>query len=229
MRLKVSVDRNRERLTVVEDCRLFHYDEAIWYAVTNREHLYLGRTTEHSGTLIGHEDAILAFPFEAGAVEKNWGFFEHEKQLYGVRWVHQHAVHRIGVDFGAGHYVYPAEPTDWRLEWPFGKPHGGTCPVRFGADLYLSIFQSHTIEGGARVYRAGAYMFEAKPPFTVKYGPSKPILDAWSAGFNGHKVVFPLGIVWDRKDTWAVSFGDDRSMYIAEFSTDEILAHVKAV
>jgi hypothetical protein len=234
--VKVEVDRNRERLRIAEDCRLFHFDRSIWLSVTNREHIYLARTFEVGGRLVtdSEDSDILAFPFEVGAVEKNWTFFEHAGELYGIRWVHQHTVHKIDVnEHGGGHAVWPAEATNWHLAWLFGRPSGGTCPILVG-DHYLSVFHSSCqtdTHATGKTYFAGVYMFEAKPPFRVTHGPSKPLLDATTRvpGFNGHKVVFPLGIVRSSQGQWDVSFGDDSAMYVASYTIDELLDHTKAL
>jgi len=232
--LDFGLPRNEQRMAIEEDCRLFNFCGRVWFNITNRNDTFLGELDwqAHDPKVVGC--GILAFPFEVGSTEKNWMFFEQGGLLYGVRWVHAHVVHRIYPDFQKGHAVSEPIVHEYRLDWPHGRPHGGTSPVAIG-DEYLSLFQSSKLAAvnGRKDYYVGVYAFEAKPPFRVTRVPKEPLISplTWpehSVGFNGHNTFFPLGLAREN-DTWRVSLGDDRAMWLLEYSTDELLDATKPV
>lgn len=143
------------------------------------------------------------------STEKNWQFFIHEGRIHFVHWISpKHIVCEV-----EGEDVVTTHTTDTVHAWPFGTPHGGTPPIRIG-DLYWSFFHSHQLfTPSHRRYFIGAYAFEAKPPFAVKYMSRCPFLGGTNAhpiagDLWKHLVVFPAGSIYDQvKREWLLTFG----------------------
>lgn len=161
--------------------------------------------------------------------EKNWVFFEHEKKLFCIYASYpEHVVLQIEGD------RVVATHKSGGPEWHWGEIRGGTQPVLIG-DRYVTIFHSSLATEVAPHfvrYYAGAYTFEAKPPFRPIEISEFPVLSGSEE--DGHQVdpryvegwkpyvVFPCGLVQE-KDRWLVSFGiNDWQCAIANLSTAQL-------
>jgi|GEM_PF-4467253 len=138
-------------------------------------------------------------------VEKNWGWFEHDGELYAVYSISPHVVVRLrdGERFATAN----------QLPWSGGYLRGGAPPVRVG-DRYVCWFHGATEEKSGRVYNVGVYEFEAAPPFRVLRQSPAPLL--WASGEDAvedgsKRVVFPCGAVL-RGGEWLVSSGSADAM-----------------
>jgi predicted GH43/DUF377 family glycosyl hydrolase len=161
--------------------------------------------------------------------EKNWMFFEHEKSLYCVyAGTPEHVVLKISGEKILGEHRTPGPM------WQWGTVRGGTPPVLVG-DHYMAVFHSslptETPPHFVRYY-AGAYTFEAKPPFRPLKISEFPIMAGSEE--DGHRVdpryvegwkpyvVFPCGLVEDGNG-WLVSLGiNDWQSAVARISLDEM-------
>lgn len=146
--------------------------------------------------------------------EKNWVFFEHEKELFCIYASDpEHVVLRI--EDGKVVEEFKTQVPVW--QW--GHIRGGTPPVDLGDGRMMCIFHSslptedppHFVR-----YYAAAYTFEKKAPFRVLQISETPVISGSEE--DGHRVdprfvqgwkpfiPFPCGLI-DDKDGWLVSFG----------------------
>jgi hypothetical protein len=99
-------------------------------------------------------------------IEKNWGFFACDGELFALYALVPFTVLRLTLAGGEMH-AETAAVHDWpqaTLEARFGALHGGASPVRVGAE-FLVVVQS-CVEGPRGLRYAGSLMsFEARPPF----------------------------------------------------------------
>ncbi len=137
-------------------------------------------------------------------VEKNWIWFNHDGAWYFVYQFAPHIVVRVGNEVPVAEHK-----TDTKPKWDYGEIRGGTPPVRVG-DEYVSFFHSSLPwKNLQKRYYAGAYAFEAKPPFRITKMTSEPLLsgsDKDSRTLGGPPVIFPCGALLE-KDKWLVTFG----------------------
>jgi predicted GH43/DUF377 family glycosyl hydrolase len=146
--------------------------------------------------------------------EKNWIFFEHEKELYCIYQDHPtRKVLKLKGEKVVAEYESPAPAWEW------GEIRGGTPPVPYGKNQMLAVFHSSLATEDAPHYRryyGAAYTFDAKPPFAVTSISLKPIMSGseednhgfdprYSAGWKPF-IPFPCGLVPDG-DEWLVSLG----------------------
>ncbi len=163
------------------------------------------------------------------AKEKNWVFFEHDNRLFCIYSSQpDHVVIEIDGDRVVGEKHITPGPV-----WHWGAMRGGTPPVLVG-DKFVCVFHSslatETAPHYVRYY-AGAYAFEAKPPFRITEISETPILAGSEE--DGHQVdpryvdgwkpyvVFPCGLAKDG-EKFLVSLGvNDWQCAIARLSTEE--------
>ncbi len=135
--------------------------------------------------------------------EKNWQFFDYANELYAIYSVTPHKVLHIDGDYAE--WCYESHTLS---NWSGGEIRGGSSPYRIG-DRFISFFHDK-IDGprGKLLYRAGAYTFEAKPPFRVLAMTPKPLLVADPSTNPGNycDCIFPRGAV-QVEDGWILSCG----------------------
>ncbi len=146
--------------------------------------------------------------------EKNWVFFEHDGALHCLYQDDpSHRVIRLDGD---------KVTAEWDIEapkWFWGQIRGGASPIPFGEGKFLHIFHSSLpteIAPHYVRYYAGAYVFEAKPPFRITGITPKPIVAGSEADGHGYDpryaegwkpfIPFPCGVV-DDGDDLLVSMG----------------------
>jgi len=162
--------------------------------------------------------------------EKNWQFFEVRPGVLAVIYkADPHTILELDEDGESVTQVSTAEPES--VKWPWGTIRGGTPPIRVGGQ-WLTVFHSATpypIPPHWRRYYAGAYMFQAEPPYTITKISQKPILVGSEADGHAHDprnidswkpfVVFPNGLIQEDDFTFFVSYGvNDYMTVIAEHS-----------
>lgn len=165
------------------------------------------------------------------AKEKNWVFFEHDGKLMCIYSSQpEHVVFQIEGEKVVGEkHVSPAPI------WHWGAMRGGTPPIPLDKDRMMLVFHSslatETAPHYVRYY-AGAYAFEAKPPFRILEVSETPIMAGSEE--DGHQVdpryvdgwkpyvVFPCGLVPDN-GKFLVSLGvNDWQCAVARFSLEQM-------
>lgn len=165
--------------------------------------------------------------------EKNWQFFQPRPNA-GLHFIYQaepHQVVELGKD-GETVASFTESPKGF-VKWPWGTIRGGTPPIRLNDDRWLTIFHSATPYPVApywRRYYAGAYVFDAKPPYRITEISQQPILTGSLEDGHAHDprnidswkpfVVFPSGIIPGGKGAWHVSYGVNDYMTVVATHTD---------
>jgi len=161
--------------------------------------------------------------------EKNWSYFSFDGSLHFVYSIQPHIVVRVS----NWRPVITFE-TDATLDWPFGKPRGGTPPVLLNGE-YLTFFHSFITVPEAnsglrrRVYIMGAYAFQARPPFRITKWSPLPL----SYGMYSRKawadVIFP-GAALLRENVWHVYYGhNDQECRVMTIRHDQLEASLVGV
>ena len=151
--------------------------------------------------------------------EKNWEFFEHEKEMLSVYSIRPHVVlrHRAGFAEKIAETPGPVNARSIHLR-------GGAPPVRVG-DEYYHFFHTLESKGKFYVYTMACYTFEARWPFEVKRITPLSLLSCneTELPWQGDKyVVFPCGAVL-QNDKWLISYGyQDRESRLAIFDCEQI-------
>jgi predicted GH43/DUF377 family glycosyl hydrolase len=207
----------------LEDPRLFLFRGQLHCAFTGLEgeerpgliHQLVCRLDEQYGV-----EEVWLPAYEGRAIrEKNWGFFEHDGELYSVYSVHPHRILRH-----RGRQAKVVAQTATRLPWSDYHLRGGAPPLRVGREFY-HFFHAMRQSNGQKDYAVGIYTFAARPPFEVCRVASTPVLlpdeHDRPAGL-GASVVFPCGALW-REGRWVISYGyHDRECRIAVLAADEV-------
>ena len=106
--------------------------------------------------------------FQFNFWEKNWMPFEHDGRLLAVRWFSPHTVVEIFPDNGTCTQL-TATPHAFAVG---SELHGGTPPIRFDAERYLTLVRLRTGSWirarETRNYVNQLYLFSARPPFAVE-------------------------------------------------------------
>lgn len=161
------------------------------------------------------------YPHYAGRREweKNWGFFEHNEELYAVYSIAPHKILHV-----SGDKAYPFTERRTNFLWTGGELRGGAPPCLVG-DEFVSWFHGAKQVGGRRRYNVGVYTFQAWPPFRPRQMTPDPLL--WADPIDcppnvWADVVFPSGAELEG-DTWVVSSGiHDRWCEIHEWSDGDV-------
>lgn len=201
-----------------EDPRVTIIDGNIWlsyatFQVMEREKMWTGA---HQGVAVlddqrnvsGVWDPIYGTnggsPLTGSGIEKNWLWFEHQKTPHMIYMTTPHEVVRWEGFKVAEVYIKKQE-----IPWHLGQPRGGTSPVLIGNEYWSFFHSSVPWKDPKRRYHMGAYCFDSKPPFGIKWMTSKPLLtgsvdDPWQEGLP--LVIFPCGAIF-RNDQWLVTSG----------------------
>lgn len=153
--------------------------------------------------------------------EKNWGFFEHDGQLYCVYSITPHRILRITA---GGHKAELAYESEWSPPTICGELRGGASPVRVGDEFY-SFFHGVAGQTKDRVYSAGLYTFEAKPPFRPSRSMRRQLmLPSQKDRPSAHMphCVYPGGAYLSGHH-WHIAYGYyDHECRMAQFHSGEI-------
>jgi predicted GH43/DUF377 family glycosyl hydrolase len=215
---------------VNDDPRILVWRGKVFVAYTDRNHQWLAELDENFET-------VRAWRSQQVRTEKNWQFFIHDDELYCVYTMRPYVVCKLELHENREIRIVEQYKTPFAHMWKWGQPRGGSLPIRVG-DRYAAFFHSHTIADVGdpkkiRIYHAGYYEFEAKPPFRPLVFSSKPVLSAdvddLPRSFNRHSVVFPCGAILNtsssdlKENGWVVSYGyNDKECRIAVVDPEEL-------
>lgn len=219
-----------------EDPRLFVFDGAM--------HLAFAGLRWHGGRLVVSQmlarlNGVFAqrvwepsLPNRQMPMEKNWGFFNAENQLFAVYTIRPHRVLSIDPEHGQAIEAFRTDSIPAQF-WPGWELRGGAPPVRYGNEYY-SFFhgwrrskRAGTPHGDWYDYAVGVYTFEARPPFTPRRITPRPIWlgDPAKIALNvtpDKNVIYPCGAIRDG-ERWLVSAGhQDAECRLRWFGLGEI-------
>jgi predicted GH43/DUF377 family glycosyl hydrolase len=143
-----------------------------------------GRLVYEDGSLMIRDEQQPAFGRnDWTGQEKNFVFFEHEKDLF---FLYQNSPVQTVVHALSGARFESEFP-----DWAWGDPHGGTTPLRYEDGLWIRFFHSRTMTGPKPWpwrYYMGAAIMEDRPPFKTVAISRHPIL----VGNEGYAKPYPF-------------------------------------
>ncbi len=153
-------------------------------------------------------------------VEKNWQFFEYNRQLFCVYSIEPHIILRMD-----GVLALEMYKTTSNLEWQWGSLRGGCPPVLVGDEFY-HFFHGQKIVNSYYTYTCGVYTFENKPPFAVRRFCNVPLMlpvpREGTPRTPKTDVVFPCGALL-RDNKWYISYGRaDSECQISVFNFSDV-------
>lgn len=154
--------------------------------------------------------------------EKNWQFFSAGGCLFAQYAPSPHRIIQLIRDQVVG---------EWKtngFSWDYGKPSGGTPPIRTARGTWLTFFHSwEDHPTNERIYHVGAIEFSTVSSFEIVRVSSKPIISAsaeWPLPTDRWKplCVFPCGAIRDG-DRYTVTCGvNDAGIRAFTLSEDEL-------
>jgi len=113
------------------------------------------------------------------AIEKNWGFFEYENEVYAVYSISPWVIVKLEKDVYDSSIINAKEVhrINWNshlFEENFGELRGGASPFLYRGNFYY-ITQSHIKTFLGKIYFGSMIEFESKPPFRIKKVSSTPV------------------------------------------------------
>jgi len=215
--LRLRFNDSKEVSKIVEDIRLFEYEEEIWVSACHgggvrKAWPCLGRIESGTSEVVLHriEDPDLQPP------QKNWLPFQLGNDLYLTSHLCPHRVVRVS-DSGRLLQVWQSEPRVPAYLRPFFL-RCSAAPIPLGGDSYLGAGHIVLFPGIARSYLHFFYEMDSKPPFQIRRF-SKPfkILN------NNDRVQFLMNMAW-RHSKLVLSFGvcDCDSLFV-EVAPEEIV------
>lgn len=147
--------------------------------------------------------------------EKNHQYFQHGDELYAVYSIAPHRILHV-----RGNLAEWAFETPTAAHWSGGEMRGGAAPVLVG-DEFWCFFHDRIEQNRHRIYRAGLYTFDARPPFRVRRIIPEPLLTADPATKPHDQyasVVWPGGAVLC-DGVWTLACGiHDRTTALYQFA-----------
>lgn len=165
--------------------------------------------------------------------EKSWVPFDYQGKMMLAYSLCPHLIFAPSMQDGVCETVCS---TNNSIKWKWGDLRGGTPAIKEGNE-YLSFFHSSidmpSQQSGGVVlthYFMGAYTFASEPPFNITQVSPKPIV---AKGFYSGKkyqpywkpvqVVFPCGIISDKKYIWIAYGKQDHEIWIAKLDKKALL------
>jgi predicted GH43/DUF377 family glycosyl hydrolase len=214
-----------------EDPRLFEHNSELHMAYCDGYKMFYTKLNDD----YTFEDPLQLPVFQLGRREKNWSPFSCDGKLY---FIYQTAENEQVVLQIERDEIVEVHTSLFTLPTKFGSIRGGTPAYRTpDGNSFITFFHTHRKDslGGeeCHIYGCGAYVFEAKPPFQIKWvcdellfkGEVYPNAIERPGLYNS--VAFPAGAIYDAVTKfWYVSFGyqdtENRVMPIS----DDVLQYV---
>ncbi|WP_432240072.1 hypothetical protein [Herbaspirillum robiniae] len=150
------------------------------------------------GTAKKPENSLLGY-------EKNWVPFFIDLNTIGILYSHSPWI--------VLELIIAGPPSNWRLgtthqgqgiEWGYGEIRGGSVPIPYGRDEYITFFHSSAKTGGKKIYYGGACIFSRSAPYSARYFTPEPLTTSpFKSGsdkhgwYLGQPIIFPLGVAFN--------------------------------
>jgi predicted GH43/DUF377 family glycosyl hydrolase len=166
--------------------------------------------------------------------EKNWVPFDFHGSLFLAYTLNPHRIFLPLIGFNSCETVC----TNWaNIPWTWGDLRGGTPALLIDNENYLSFFHScldmATEHSGGETmlhYFMGAYVFDAKLPFSITKISPEPIIGKgfytapyYEPYWKPVRVVFPCGFIFDEKFIWVSLGRQDHEMWILKLDREGLL------
>ncbi|WP_155835082.1 hypothetical protein [Herbaspirillum sp. RV1423] len=145
--------------------------------------------------------------------EKNWVPFFIDSDTIGILYSHSPwIVLELSVAGAPGSWSFKNAHQDNGLEWGYGEIRGGSVPIEYSPNEYITFFHSSAKTGGKKIYYGGACIFSKHAPYTPTYFTAEPLTTSpFKSGsdkhgwYLGQPIIFPLGASFNaRKDSYEI-------------------------
>lgn len=225
-----------------EDARIIQIKQDLYLIYHVQQHdkrvMMMAKLQKKNGDYKVSTITPLVYPPGINIHQKNWSPFVHSDQLYFIYTTNPGVILHYDLQTNKLTEVV-TKPFSKQLEklWPYGKIWGGTPAIYIPEyDAYLTIFHSfvqhrfgepawvNRIEPLWRIYYAGAYLFESKPPFKILAITKKPL--AFDGLYRNKKayshIIFPCGLTVS-EDAYVVSSGvDDNKLMLFKIQKNDL-------
>ena len=138
--------------------------------------------------------------------EKNWVPFFINNDTIGILYSHAPwIVLELSIAGDPGNWSFANTFQGPGLEWGYGEIRGGSVPIEYGPDEYITFFHSSAKTGGKKIYYGGACIFSKHAPYTPRFFTPEPITTSpFKSGsdkhgwYLGQPIIFPLGAYFNR-------------------------------
>lgn len=199
----------------------------------NRRQFYSKVECDDDGFYVDAPDAILVFEWEDPLKqEKNWVPFDYQGNLLLAHTISPHLIFKPII--GTTHAAIFSENND-NFVWNWGEVRGGTPAIKID-DQYLAFFHSSkympTVQSNNKYihhYYMGAYLFEAKPPFTITKMSPEPLVEKHFYQGKKYKtwqpllVVFPGGFIFDDQYIFVTYGRQDHEVWVVKIDKKGLL------
>jgi hypothetical protein len=204
----------------LEDARLFSFRGETWMCATMGGH-QKGAWPCFGRLQRGRVD-LMTPRLDVEPPQKNWMPFELDGHLYLEYTVSPRRILRYEPEAGTLTFEEGAGE-----EWYPGIIHGGAPAVRFSEEYFLGVANvQHLFWYQDRYYAALFYLFEARPPFRVRFATGSLRLNS-----GKQRVQYVTGMVFDeKKQKLMLSFGvNDFDNKIISVDVQRITRRLKEV
>jgi predicted GH43/DUF377 family glycosyl hydrolase len=161
--------------------------------------------------------------------EKNWVWFNRGNRWHFVYSFQPHTVVEVIDTMRVKeHKSVMKQPVPWQ----YGQIRGGTPPIKVG-DEYVTFFHSSLAwQGNKKRYYAGAYAFQAQPPFAVTRMTKDFLLcgsDQDTRILGGPLVAFPGGSLYENGQWTVVSGLNDEGAFWVRIPHEDLLKQMEPV
>ncbi|WP_343583250.1 hypothetical protein [Herbaspirillum sp.] len=151
--------------------------------------------------------------------EKNWVPFFIDLNTIGILYSHSPwIVLELSIAGTPANWNFGATHQGQGVEWGYGEIRGGSVPIPYGNDEYITFFHSSAKTGGKKIYYGGACIFSRRAPYSPRHFTPLPLTTSpFKSGsdkhgwYLGQPIIFPLG----------VAFNENRSSYEILCSLDD--------
>jgi hypothetical protein len=151
--------------------------------------------------------------------EKNWVPFFIDNDTIGILYSHAPwIVLELSIAGSPADWGFKNSYNNDGIEWGYGEIRGGSVPIAYGANEYITFFHSSAKSGGKKIYYGGACVFSKTAPYKPTYFTPEPLTTSpFKSGsdkhgwYLGQPIIFPLG----------AAFNETRSSYEILCSLDD--------
>ena len=137
--------------------------------------------------------------------EKNWVPFFIDLNTIGILYSHSPwIVLELSITGTPANWSFGATHQGPGVEWGYGEIRGGSVPIPYGNDEYITFFHSSAKTGGKKIYYGGACIFSRRAPYSPRHFTPLPLTTSpFKSGsdkhgwYLGQPIIFPLGVAFN--------------------------------
>lgn len=139
--------------------------------------------------------------------EKNWVPFFIDLNTIGILYSHSPwIVLELSITGTPKNWSLGTVHQGQGIQWGYGEIRGGSVPIPYEDQEYITFFHSSAVTGGKKIYYGGACIFSQHPPYSPRYFTPLPLTTSpFKSGsdqhgwYLGQPIIFPLGVAFNTK------------------------------